>query len=203
MISERDKELLAMNHITSYFPIEFSNGAAWEELDGECKSCKKTIPRTMVRGLVSRPFPNVAVVDAVGVRDECKLLTRYHFRLYDNMSITGLIQSDLYRLEACIENALDEHDANISKKVMGWVKEFGFVSKDYLTEFVFMKCREFVFSGTTLKARLKKLPSILSSLFPQGVDYKAFENELQELATAQNSHPQDFHDWTEWPKFKW
>lgn len=113
------------------------------------------------------------------------------------------IQSDLYRLEACIENALDEHDANISKKVMGWVKEFGFVSKDYLTEFVFIQCREFVFSGTTLKARLKKLPGILSSLFPQGVDYKAFEKELQELAAAENSHPQDFHDWTEWPEFKW
>ena len=90
MITERDNKLLTMNSITSYFPIEFSNGAVWEELDGECKSCKNTLPRTMVRGLVSRPFPNVAVVDAVGVCDECKLLTRYHFRLYDDMSITGL-----------------------------------------------------------------------------------------------------------------
>ncbi|MCE1176870.1 MAG: hypothetical protein LWW76_07115 [Burkholderiales bacterium] len=113
------------------------------------------------------------------------------------------IQSDLYRLEACIENALNEHDSNISQKVMGWVKEFGFVSKDYLTEFVFIQCREFVFSGTTLKARLKKLPSFLSRLFPQSADYKVFEKELQELAKAQGSHPQDFHDWTEWPEFKW
>ena len=80
------------------------------------------------------------------------------------------VQSDLYRLEACVENALDEHDANITKKVMGWVKEFGFISKDYLIEFIYIQNREFVFSGTTLKARLKKLPTYLSILFPQSPD---------------------------------
>ena len=113
------------------------------------------------------------------------------------------VQSDLYRLEACVENALDEHDANITKKVMGWVKEFGFISKDYLIEFIYIQNREFVFSGTTLKARLKKLPTYLSILFPQSPDYKAFEQKLQELAKVQDSNPQGFHDWTEWSDFKW
>ena len=113
------------------------------------------------------------------------------------------VQSDLYRLEACVENALDEHDANITKKVMGWVKEFGFISKDYLTEFIYIQNREFVFSGTTLKARLKKLPTYLSILFPQSPDYKVFEQKFQELAKVQDSNPQGYHDWTEWSDFKW
>jgi len=90
MLTERDYQLLKMDTISSYFPIEFSNGAVWEELDGECQSCKKTLPRNKVRGLVSRPFSNVAVVEAVGVCDDCKMLTRYQFRLHDDMSVTGL-----------------------------------------------------------------------------------------------------------------
>ena len=41
-------------------------------------------------GAVSRPFSNVAVVDAAGVCQPCKLVTRYFYRLHDDMRITGL-----------------------------------------------------------------------------------------------------------------
>lgn len=112
------------------------------------------------------------------------------------------IQSDLYRLEACIENSLDEADSNITKRVMNWVKLFD-VSKDYLTEFIYTQTRAFVFSGSTLKSRLKNLPNTLATLYPLTSEYQEFEQEIQKLAKKKDCDPSELHDMSEWPDFKW
>lgn len=115
---------------------------------------------------------------------------------------TSAIQSDLYRLEACIENALDEADSNITKRVMNWIQEFS-VSEDYLTEFIFAQTRIFVFSGATLNSRLKKLPNTLAALYPHTPEYQKFEQTVQTLAKKNDCDPSEFHDLSEWPDFKW
>lgn len=88
-LTPRTCELLTMPSIMSRFPVAFSNNAIWEEFDGECSCCGKTLHRDHVRGIVARPVPSVAVIEAVGVCAECNLVTRFDYRLHDDMRLTG------------------------------------------------------------------------------------------------------------------
>ncbi len=88
-LTAHDHELLAMPAIASQFPVQFANGAVWETLTGDCKGCSCKIEPAKLRGCVNRPYPHVAVVEAVGVCRDCKLLTRFLYRLHDDMRISG------------------------------------------------------------------------------------------------------------------
>lgn len=89
-LTARDCELMDMPTIASQMPIQFANGAAWEAFDGECATCKQFLPAGMVVGMVSRPTPTVAVVEAIGVCGVCQKATRYFYRLHDDMRLSGL-----------------------------------------------------------------------------------------------------------------
>lgn len=89
-LTDRDKELLAMPSTQSCFPVVFANNNAWHQLDGYCCGCKKVIEPEYVRGVVARPFPSVAIVEAVGVCMDCQMATRFDYRLHDDMRITAL-----------------------------------------------------------------------------------------------------------------
>jgi hypothetical protein len=88
-LTARDRELLAMPSVVSQFPVAFANAAVWEEFDGECSCSGKTLQREHVRGLVAKPIERVATVEAVGVCWDCKLVTRFDYRLHDDMRLTG------------------------------------------------------------------------------------------------------------------
>lgn len=89
-ISQRQWELLTMPSIDSQFPVTFENGAFWKSITGHCNGCNKDIAPSLFKGRVTRPMRNVAVVEAVGVCPECKLVTEYIYRLHDDMRITGI-----------------------------------------------------------------------------------------------------------------
>lgn len=88
-LNDSHKELLGMPTITSQMPVSFGNDREWTGLDGYCKGCGKMIRPDLFRGRVSKPFPYVAVVDAVGVCHPCKLVTTFHYRLHDDMRMSG------------------------------------------------------------------------------------------------------------------
>lgn len=88
-LSGNDRELLAFPSIASQMPVRFANGACWERLDGQCKACGKDIATAYLTGRVARPMESVATVEAVGVCPSCKLVTRFHYRLHDDMRISG------------------------------------------------------------------------------------------------------------------
>jgi hypothetical protein len=87
--SPRHRELLGMSTLESQFPVTFPNGTTWQKLDGNCAQCGGVLHPSMVHGLVSRPIPSVAVVEAVGECEACKKLTQFYCRLHDDMRITG------------------------------------------------------------------------------------------------------------------
>lgn len=89
-LTDRDKELLAMRPIASNFPVRFASGAQWNSFGGDCEKCGKPIPSERLRGLVTRPLARVAVVEAAGVCAGCGLLTRFLYRLHDDLRITGM-----------------------------------------------------------------------------------------------------------------
>lgn len=78
-----------MSSVMSQFPIIFLNKSHWSEFDGECSCCGKTLTNEFVRGFVSRPIQSVAVIEAVGVCCSCKRVTRFDYRLHDDMRLTG------------------------------------------------------------------------------------------------------------------
>lgn len=88
-ISERDRALFEMSSIESQMPVLFKKGSMYEQIDCFCAECGKVIQADLVRGEIQRPFEHVAVIEAVGVCADCKLLTPFQFRLHDDMRITG------------------------------------------------------------------------------------------------------------------
>ncbi|TXI24195.1 MAG: hypothetical protein E6Q67_02970 [Roseateles sp.] len=88
-----DIELLSQPAIASQMPVRFDNGACWSSITGQCKSCGQDIPDDRFTGRLSRLVPSVVDVDAVGVCDSCTLLTRFRYRLHDDMHLSGLTDS--------------------------------------------------------------------------------------------------------------
>lgn len=89
-LTAADSELLSQPSIASQVPVRFANGACWSEVSGRCKSCDQPIPDGQLTGRVTRIVQSVIDVDAVGVCNSCTLLTRFRYRLHDDMRITGL-----------------------------------------------------------------------------------------------------------------
>lgn len=85
----RDTELLAAPTIASQMPVVLANGARWESFAGHCSGCGLPVERDLMTGMVSRPFANVAVVEAAGQCKPCNLVSRYSYRLHEDMRITG------------------------------------------------------------------------------------------------------------------
>lgn len=87
--TDRDIELLRMPAIAAQMPVVFENGMQWSELRGTCAGCSREIPAEHLRGAIARHNAHMAAVEAVGICFECKLLTRFVYRLHDDHRITG------------------------------------------------------------------------------------------------------------------
>lgn len=88
-LTERDKALAVMPSIMSKFPIEFACGSSMTNITGTCQECGKDIDAEQFTGEVTRPIESVAVVDAVGYCLDCHLISRFFYRLHDDMRMTG------------------------------------------------------------------------------------------------------------------
>ena len=89
-LSASDLDLMAQASIASQMPVRFRSGTCWESLDGQCKGCGKDIEPRYFTGRVNRLVESVATVDAVGVCHACRLVTRFHYRLHEDMRVSGL-----------------------------------------------------------------------------------------------------------------
>ena len=85
-ITARDRELVAMPSIASQLPIAFTTTkATWTAIEGQCEGCGRLFSSAHLRGDVQRPTPSVATIEAVALCSDCRLLTRFVFRLYDDL----------------------------------------------------------------------------------------------------------------------
>lgn len=85
------RKLFEMPSIAEQMPVVFDNGNGWEDFDGYCGTCDKEIKPDLLRGSVTKPFSNVAVLHAVGVCQDCDKCTCYNYRLYPDMRISGIV----------------------------------------------------------------------------------------------------------------
>lgn len=74
-----------MPTIGSQLPVVFkTTGFQFTQAHGYCGGCGSLVEPALMRGLVTRPGSAVACVEAIGACHECKMFTRYLFRVYDD-----------------------------------------------------------------------------------------------------------------------
>ena len=87
-LTETELRLLKLAPLQSNFPVKFNTKSEFAEMKCKCAHCRKPLFAEFVRGEVTRPIPSVAVIDAVGVCTECKVITPFFFRLHSDMSVS-------------------------------------------------------------------------------------------------------------------
>lgn len=75
--------------IASQMPVAFDQGGTFTDYQAQCRCCGQDLPAEMVRGVVRRPRPDLAEIEAVGICHPCKRVTSYFHRLHADMRITG------------------------------------------------------------------------------------------------------------------
>lgn len=89
-ITAEQIELWNAPTIASQLPITFDTGFTLAEMQGRCAECNNSIPDERFSGKVQRPTSHVAEVFAVGHCKECKLITPFRYRVYDDKRFTTL-----------------------------------------------------------------------------------------------------------------
>ena len=111
-------------------------------------------------------------------------------------------QADLYRLSACVEDALIAYEPAVGKICFQWCEKFSEYSKTYSPQFVSHIALNYV-SGKPGKPRFAKLPEFLQMLSPSSPEYKSFADHMAKIAKENKCSPEDIEYLVEWPKFKW
>lgn len=112
-------------------------------------------------------------------------------------------QATLYRTEACIEEALNAIDADVSLKCCDWLHGFSLFPHNYLISFISQQTKIYIFSAKTAKSRISNLPKIIMDLSPISPAYKKYETDLKIVAEQQKCKSNDLYDNSDWPEFKW
>ena len=76
------------------------------------------------------------------------------------------IQSDLYRLESCIEIALSEISPQLSHDCLNWIRTLNGLPENYLIEFITHQSRIYVTKYNTKSKRLQVILQLLEEINP-------------------------------------
>ena len=111
-------------------------------------------------------------------------------------------QATLYRLEQSLEESLNQVDAGIASRCIGFLNSPLFLTQDYYCLFVGLMANRYV-EGPGGKRRFRKLPAILQSFHPTSEEYKTFAAHLEATAKEKNCSPHALEDAAEGPDFQW
>lgn len=112
-------------------------------------------------------------------------------------------QAHLFLLEHCATSALASLGDAVTEACSDWLSKPVSLPEDFLIDFVDYQSRVFVSSASTAKKRARLLPDIMLNINKFSAGYKAYETESNLLAKQQGCRPQDLHDFSDWPEFKW
>jgi len=112
-------------------------------------------------------------------------------------------QSNLYRLEACVQEALIEFDAKAGRESFELFKRFSSLLDSFLIEFISFCTRRYITETRPGKPRFQQLPKYLKMINPFSNEYRVFEKEVQEIAKKQKCSPEKIVDQSDCPDFKW
>lgn len=112
-------------------------------------------------------------------------------------------QANLFMLEWCVENALEEYDRQTGKMAFDLVTIFQGMGSNYYTQFIDEVTRRYLFEGRPGKARFRRLPEMLRKMSPISEGYRQFAAFLEGKARERGCSPHELSDKSDWPEFKW
>jgi hypothetical protein len=101
--------------------------------------------------------------------------------------------SNLYKLEWCLEQSLNDTDKNLASECIDWMNTPLPVSDKYYSLALSDAAKKYVL-GPVSKLRFKKLISTLRSIHPWSDEYKAFATALEAEASKQGCSPFELDD---------
>lgn len=96
-LTDRDRALWDGESIQAQMPIHFVNGMSLEQCITYCASCNQEITGDNFHGILDATYPKVVLLEGVGACVPCTTMTRYNFRIHDDLTITGLIDGKWQR----------------------------------------------------------------------------------------------------------
>lgn len=112
-------------------------------------------------------------------------------------------QSNLSRLEYCVESALVEYDPKIGAEVVSSYPMIGAVTPGFLDSYVSEITYSFLYEGGTGKMRFRRLPTLIRSMAQWSQAYQAYEKMLEREATKHGCLPSQLRDSREWSEIEW
>lgn len=112
-------------------------------------------------------------------------------------------QSNIYRLEYCVESALIEYDPEVGAEVVSICPMIGGVTPDFLDGYVANVTYSFLFERGSGKMRFRRLPTLLRSMAEWSPDYQEYAAMLEREATKRGCSPHQLRDSRKWPKIDW
>ncbi len=127
----------------------------------------------------------------------------YFRQLAANRATTKEHQSNLARLEFCLESALVEYDPRVGVEVVSLYPTVGDATPDFLASHISDITYSFLYEGGTGKMRFRRLPALVRSMAQSSSEYRAYAAMLECEARKRGCSPHQLHDSREWPDFEW
>lgn len=112
-------------------------------------------------------------------------------------------QSNLWRLEHCLETALVEYDAKIGNEVIATYPPVGAVSRGFLPGYVSDVVYSFLYNEGSGKMRFRRLPSVIKSMFEWSPEYREYAAFLEGEAKRHGCSAHQLRDTRDWPAIAW
>ncbi|MCI5219462.1 MAG: hypothetical protein D3914_09795 [Candidatus Electrothrix sp. LOE2] len=112
-------------------------------------------------------------------------------------------QSNLYRIEYCLEESLNLYDSDVGDYCMDWLSRFSGFPTNYIVSFISYCTKNYIYEGKAGKSRFKKLPSLLTSLSSLSNEYREYDEAMQDIANEKKCSPHELKDWSDWKEFRW
>ena len=112
-------------------------------------------------------------------------------------------QADLFRLEACADEALEKYDPSIGKQCSEWLSTFRGFPTHYNFDLIYAWTREYVSRGKPGKIRFKLLPDVLGIIALGSTEYLSFTKNLKSIMDKEGIRLNGSHNIEDWGPFKW
>ncbi|MDC0663572.1 DUF6904 family protein [Marinobacter sp. SS21] len=112
-------------------------------------------------------------------------------------------QSNLARLEYCVESALVGYDPKVGSEVVSIYPSIGAVTPDFLDGYVTDVAYSYLYEGGSGKLRFRRLPALIRSMAQWSPEYLEYSAMLEREAKKHGCSPHELHDSREWPDIEW
>lgn len=88
-LSQLDIDLWSMPSVAEQLPIVLQGGTAWSKVKVNCSRCGFILTSGNVRGRITQPTLNIAIIEARGYCHQCVAFTRIQLKVSDGKQVSS------------------------------------------------------------------------------------------------------------------